>query len=63
MSPKYFDLERQVNEVVEEIMRYKWLESEKLGRDIGTNEAASQWIAKHYELWFNSTKDKFVKEV
>ncbi|MGC8765688.1 MAG: DUF4032 domain-containing protein [Brevinematia bacterium] len=63
MSPVYFDLEKQVSEVVEEIMKYKWLESEKVGRDIGMKEAATQWISKHYVLWFKATKDRFIKEV
>ncbi|MEJ5283755.1 MAG: hypothetical protein ACP5Q5_01150 [Brevinematia bacterium] len=62
MSPKVFDIDALVSEVVEEIMRYKWLESEKAGRDIGENEAAKRWITEHYDLWFNATKDKFVKD-
>ncbi len=63
MSPVYFDLESQVKAVVEEIMKYKWLESEKAGRDIGMKEAAFQWISRHYDMWFKVTKDRFIKEV
>ncbi len=63
MSPKYVDIKSLMSEVVEEIMKYKWLESEKAGRDIGENEAAFRWISEHYDLWFNATKDKFVKDL
>ncbi len=62
MSPKTFDIKALVGEVVEEIMKYKWIESEKIGKDIGENEAAMRWITEHYDLWFNSKKDKFIKD-
>lgn len=32
---------------VEEIQKYRWNESERLGRDIGRNTAAQQWIKKN----------------
>jgi hypothetical protein len=35
----------------EEILRHKWLESEKAGRDIGLLAAAHDWGAKHYPHW------------
>ena len=35
----------------EEILRHKWLESEKAGRDIGLPTALSDWRAKHYPNW------------
>lgn len=35
----------------EEILRHKWLESEKVGRDIGLLAAAHDWAAKHYPYW------------
>ncbi len=38
-------------EAVEEINRYKWVESEKLGRDIGFDEAAKDWLKKHSDQW------------
>ena len=34
-----------------EIERYKWIESEKEGRDIGGNRAALEWLHKHQEAW------------
>ena len=38
-------------EVLEEILRHKWLESEKAGRDVGLNSAAFDWLEKHYREW------------
>lgn len=42
---------RRLQEIVEEIKKHKWLESEKAGSDIGGNKAALDWIHKHYESW------------
>ncbi len=35
----------------EEILRHKWLESEKVGRDIGVLAAAYDWRLKYYQYW------------
>ncbi|MEO0509356.1 MAG: hypothetical protein AAF065_05825 [Verrucomicrobiota bacterium] len=35
----------------EEILKHKWLESEKLGKDIGFERALLDWIRKHRESW------------
>lgn len=35
----------------EEIMRHKWLESEKAGYDIGFERALTDWIVKHRSAW------------
>ncbi|GAB5560269.1 MAG: hypothetical protein SynsKO_19160 [Synoicihabitans sp.] len=35
----------------EEILRHKWLESERLGHDIGFERALLDWIRKHREDW------------
>ena len=35
----------------EEIMRHKWIESEKAGRDIGFERALTDWIIKHRSKW------------
>jgi hypothetical protein len=34
-----------------EILRHKWLESEKVGRDIGFEHALTDWIVKHRSKW------------
>lgn len=35
----------------EEILRHKWLESEKVGHDIGFERALLDWIVKHRSSW------------
>ena len=35
----------------EEIMRHKWLESEKAGSDIGFEEALTNWMVNHRSQW------------
>ena len=40
----------------EEILRHKWLESEKIGRDIGFERALLDWIVKHRAAWRKSRR-------
>lgn len=40
----------------EEILRHKWLESERLGYDIGFERALLDWIRKHREQWRKSRR-------
>ncbi len=35
----------------EEILKHKWLESERLGYDIGFERALLDWIRRHREGW------------
>ena len=35
----------------EEILRHKWIESERTGRDIGFEQALTDWIIKHRANW------------
>lgn len=35
----------------EEILKHKWLESEKVGRDIGFERALTDWILKYRSGW------------
>ncbi len=35
----------------EEILRHKWIESEKAGYDIGFERALLDWIVKHRANW------------
>ncbi len=42
----------------EEILKHKWIESEKAGADIGFEKALLDWIVKHRSSW----RDKRVKE-
>ena len=35
----------------EEILKHKWIESEKAGADIGFEKALCDWIVKHRSNW------------
>jgi hypothetical protein len=35
----------------EEILKHKWIESEKAGYDIGFERALTDWIIKHRSKW------------
>lgn len=41
----------------EEILRHKWIESEKQGKDIGFERALLDWIRKHRESWRSARKN------
>lgn len=41
----------QNSHVIEEIKRHLWIESEKAGKDIGYDKAASQWLEQYAEAW------------
>jgi len=40
----------------EEILKHKWIESEKAGSDIGFEKALLDWIVKHRSSWRNKRK-------
>ena len=42
----------------EEILKHKWIESEKAGKDIGFEKALLDWIVKHRSQW----REKRIKE-
>ena len=46
-SPLY----REFTAEREEILRHKWLESEKAGHDVGFEYALTDWIMKHRANW------------
>ena len=35
----------------EEILRHKWIESERLGRDVGFEQALTEWTSVHRATW------------
>ena len=35
----------------EEILKHKWIESEKVGHDIGFEKALLSWVFNHREKW------------
>ncbi len=46
---------------IEEIQKYKWIESERLGYDIGFKRAGQEWAEKYgeaFEKYFESMIDE-----
>jgi hypothetical protein len=51
---KSSSLYREFQAERDEILRHKWLESEKAGCDIGFETALTDWILKHRSKWRRS---------
>ena len=51
---KNSSLYREFQAEREEILKHKWIESEKAGRDIGFERALIDWIVKHRAKWRKS---------
>ena len=47
-------LRKKIPDLIAEINRYKWIESEKLGHDIGMERALREWMSKHYAGWLKA---------
>ena len=48
---KNSSLYKEFQAELDEILRHKWLESEKAGLDIGFEQALTDWIMKHRSKW------------
>jgi hypothetical protein len=51
---KNSSLYREFQAEREEILRHKWIESEKAGHDIGFERALTDWILRHRSKWRRS---------
>jgi hypothetical protein len=51
---KNSSLYREFQAEREEILKHKWIESEKAGYDIGFERALTDWIIKHRSKWRKS---------
>lgn len=51
---KNSSLYREFQAEREEILKHKWIESEKAGHDIGFERALTDWIIKHRSKWRKS---------
>lgn len=47
----------------EEILRHKWIESEKAGHDIGFERALLDWIVSHRGTWRSERRPKPKTEI
>jgi len=46
----------------EVIKKYKWIENEKVGRDIGWERAVREWMQNHFPNWKRDRWNRFVEE-
>ena len=46
----------------EEIKKYKWIESEKAGRDIGWERAVREWLQNYFPGWKRYRWNRAVEE-
>jgi len=51
-------LYREFNAERDEILRHKWLESEKAGHDIGFEKALISWVINHRSSWRRTRQRK-----
>lgn len=51
----------KIPEVVEEINRHLWIESEKAGKNIGFDKAADDWMRKYLNDWLKHFKPEVKK--
>jgi hypothetical protein len=42
----------------EEISKHKWIESEKVGHDVGFEFAITDWVKNHRKNWIKSRREK-----
>jgi hypothetical protein len=45
-----------------EIAKYKWIESEKAGCDIGWQRALEEWLQFHFPAWARQKKNRAIEE-
>lgn len=55
---KNSSLYREFQAEREEILKHKWVESEKAGYDIGFERALTEWIVKHRAKWRKTRQDQ-----
>lgn len=56
---EFIKREREImQEEKREILRHKWLESEKAGKDIGFEKALLDWKVNHWQKWLSWFKEQ-----
>ena len=64
-EPKPFERStviKEIKEEREEIMRFKWLESERLHQDIGFEKALLGWVIRHRSRWLAERRRNRARE-
>ena len=49
-------------QVIEEIKRHLWIESEKAGHDIGFENAANDWLVRFSDEWLKYHKPQVLRK-
>ena len=57
---KNSSLYREFQAEREEILKHKWIESEKAGHDIGFERALTDWIIKHRSAWREARRNNSI---
>src|SRR5512140_2403044 len=60
---KNSSLYREFQAEREEILKHKWIESEKAGRDIGFERALTDWVMRHRSKWRKSRAQQPLDEL
>lgn len=47
---------------LDEVLHYKWIESEKAGHDIGFERALKEWTERHRENWRRKRRETAEKD-
>jgi len=61
-SRKRNPLAEIVRSQLEEINKYKWIESEKAGKDIGLERATREWMAQYFPQWKRHRWENAIRE-
>lgn len=59
---KRTSLYREFQAEREEILKHKWIESEKAGHDIGFEKALTDWIMKYRSKWRKARQQQLGSE-
>jgi hypothetical protein len=46
----------------EEVAKYKWIESQKAGQDIGWERATTEWLEKHFAGWERDQRSRAIDD-
>jgi len=55
---KNSEIYKEFKEEREEVLKHKWIESEKAGHDIGLEMALTDWMIKHRSKWLKYRAEK-----
>lgn len=51
---KFGTLYQRFTSIRNELLKHKWIESEKVGKDVGFEYTLIQWMRDHKKDWYNA---------